>query len=328
MSRGGQLARQWRILQRLTASPQGLSAAELADDMGCHKRTVYRDLDALQQAGFPLYNPEDPEGSSRWAVFVAHRRETIPFPLELPELMALYLSRDILKILKETFIYDNLDAVFKKIQALLPAASLEFLKEVESNLYVKSRPYKQYKKNLTRQIETISTAIQETRSLDIEYFTMSRRAETRRRINPYSFWYFDGSFYLLAYCQLRGDIRVFAVDRIRALTVTDATFQRPDDFSAGVFMRDSFGVFQGRPVRVKVRFSPAVAGYIKEKKWHESQTIIENADGSINFEAEVAGIREIKFWLLGWGAEVQVLAPESLKREIQAEITAMRKLYC
>ena len=71
----------------------------------------------------------------------------------------------------------------------------------------------------------------------------------------------------------------------------------------------SFGVFQGEPVNIKIWFSPDVAGYIKEKIWHESQKIEQQNDGSIIFEAEVAGTEEIKFWIMSWGASALVLEP-------------------
>ncbi len=327
MSREKQLTRQWRLMQKLSAAREdGVTVEDLTAAMECHRRTIYRDLNALQEAGFPLYNPDTPDKKTRWAILNPDRHH-LPFPLEMTELMALYLSRDVLKILKGTFIYDNLDSLFKKIQVLLPEKALAFLKEVENNLYVKQRPAKQYQKTLTGLFTTINQAIADNRAVDMTYFTMSRGKNTRRRIDPYSLWYFDGSFYVIGYCHLRSDIRVFAVDRISDLHASSETFQRPADFSAREFMQTSFGVFQGSPIRVKVRFSPQAAGYVKEKNWHESQMLTELPDGSLDFEAKVAGTREIKLWILGWGAQARVLAPTSLKQEIREEIRAMQKQY-
>jgi predicted DNA-binding transcriptional regulator YafY len=202
-----------------------------------------------------------------------------------------------------------------------------FLREVEENLYVRERPYKRYRKSLTSLFDALNRAIADHRAMYITYFTMSRGQDSRRRIDPYSMWYFDGSFYVIGYCHLRSDIRVFAVDRIKAFRVTSETFQRPAEFSGGEFMKTSFGVFQGRPTRVLIRFSAAVAGYVREKQWHESQVLTDNPDGTVDLEMEVAGIREIKLWVLGWGAQAEVLAPEALRREIKAEIRAMNKRY-
>ncbi|MEW6079597.1 MAG: transcriptional regulator [Thermodesulfobacteriota bacterium] len=326
MSRGRQLTRQWRILQRLCVSPLGVTIDELAGDVECCRRTLYRDLNALEEAGFPLYNPGTSGKKNCWAM-LAPDRQDLPLPLELPEVMALYLGRDVLKILKGTFIYDNLDALFKKIQAMLPAEAMAFLKEVENNLYVRERPYKHYRKTLVSLFDALNRAIADHRAMYITYFTMSRGEDTRRRIDPYSMWYFDGSFYVIGYCHSRKDIRVFAVDRIKAFRVSAETFQRPEKFSGGEFMKTSFGVFQGKPTRVRIRFSAAVAGYVREKKWHESQVLTDNPDGSVDLEMEVAGIREIKLWILGWGAQAEVLFPEALRKEIRAEIRAMKARY-
>ncbi len=326
MSRGRQMTRQWRILQKLAASPLGATIDEMADEMDCCRRTLYRDLDALQEAGFPVYNPGTSGRKNCWAL-LSTERMGLPFPLELPELMALYLGRDVLKILKDTFIYDNLDTLFKKIQAILPTEAMDFLKEMENTLYVRQRPSKHYKKSLTGLFDAINQAIADRRVMDITYFTMSRGKSTQRQIDPYSLWYFDGSFYLLGNCHLRNEVRVFAVDRMEDYQLCPETFERPADFSGREFMRTSFGAFQGKPTRVKIRFSPQVAGYVKEKEWHESQVLSENRDGSVELEMEVAGTREIKLWVMGWGAQAVVLEPESLRKEIRDEIKAMQGQY-
>jgi predicted DNA-binding transcriptional regulator YafY len=80
-------------------------------------------------------------------------------------------------------------------------------------------------------------------------------------------------------------------------------------------------------MHIKIWFSPDVAGYIKEKIWHESQEIHPQDDGSIIFEAEVAGTDEIKFWSMSWGSKAEVLEPESLKDEIREEAEVIIERY-
>ena len=70
-------------------------------------------------------------------------------------------------------------------------------------------------------------------------------------------------------------------------------------------------------------FYPDVAGYIQEKFWHDNQEIHTQDDGSIIFEAEVAGTKEIKFWIMSWGSKAEVLEPESLREEIRSETLEM-----
>ena len=126
------------------------------------------------------------------------------------------------------------------------------------------------------------------RTIEIVYFTMSRKRETRRKVDPYRAWFFNVTFYLIGFCHLRKEVRIFVLDRIKLLHQTKETFEVPEDFSLEEFTGRSFGVYQGDPVHVRIWFSPEVAGYVKEKIWHESQVIEPQADGSIIFEAEVA----------------------------------------
>ena len=324
MARGDQLARQWRILQSLIASRSGKSAADLAHELEYHWRTVYRDLEALQLAGFPIYT-DRVEGKNLWSVLDS-ARHNIPIPLNLTELMALYFSKGLMTVLKDTVFYESLESFFQKIKATLPVETTRYLDRIDESLEVGSKPYKAYGQ-LRDSIDAISEATFERKIIEIEYFTMSRKEKTRRKIAPYKIWFFDGAFYLVGNCGLREDIRIFALDRIKSLKLTDETFEMPADFKVEDFMQTSFGVFQGQPQRVRIRFGPEVAGYISEKTWHQTQKIETLKDGSIIFEAQVAGTDEIKFWLMTWGSKAEILSPAALRDEMIAEARAMLQKY-
>lgn len=324
MARGEQLARQWKIIQALTGARRGRTVSKLADEMGCHRRTVYRDLEALQLAGFPIYNERGSEGT-RWLLLDA-ARETMPLPLSLTELMALYFGRGMMRPLEHTFLWEAWESLFAKIRATLPAETIDFLDQIEGSLSVGGRQPR-YRRDIGELFETLREAIAERRCLSIQYYTISRKSESRRRIAPYRIWFFDGSFYLIADCSMRGDIRLFALERIKAVTALDEHFEMPEGFDAEEFMKASFGVFQGAPVKVRVRFDADAADYIRERTWHPSQSIESLADGSIVFSAEVAGTREIKFWIWQWGAHAEVLSPPALRRELIAEAGRLREIY-
>ena len=98
-------------------------------------------------------------------------------------------------------------------------------------------------------------------------------ADTRRRVAPYRLLFFDGAFYLMGHCGLRQDIRVFALDRIRRIELTDEAFDRRRSVILDEFLKSSFGVFPGRPPAWGCVFAEGVAGYITEKIWHASQKL-------------------------------------------------------
>ena len=324
MARGEQLARQWKIFQTLVTSRHGKSVADLSKDLDCHRRTVYRDLEALEEAGFPIYT-EKSNGRNRWFLMDS-ARNPMPVPFSLPELMALYFGRDTLKVLKGTIFYDSLEDLFQKIETTLPSKSKKYLKNVEQCLEVGSRPFKPYRK-FDKIIDRIKEAVINRRVIDIVYYTMSRKKETRRKVAPYKLWFFDGTFYMIGHCKWIKEIRIFAVDRIKMLSLTDEIFEVPDDFDIDDFMGNSFGAFHGKPQKVGILFSADIAEYVKEKIWHKTQRLQDNTDGSVLFEADIACTKEFKAWIMQWGAKAIVLEPEELRNEIQAETIEMLAVY-
>ncbi len=324
MARGDQLSRQWKIIQTLLAAPKGKSATKLAAELACHSRTVYRDLEALQLAGFPLYT-EKSEGRTLWSILDSGRHQ-MPIPLDLTELMALYFSRKMLNIMEGSAMHQSLVSLFEKVKATLPEAYTRYLEKMENSLQVGIKAHKTYQ-HFQDALAAVQEAVQRQCHVDIEYFTMSRNASSARRVAPYKVWYYDETFYMIGYCELRKGIRIFAIDRIERISLVEDHFILPDGFDAQAFMHDSFGVFQGEPVKVCIRFSPEAAGYVQEKIWHPSQAISPETNGGIVFTAEVAGIEEIKRWVMKWGSAAEVLAPESLRREIADEAKEILEHY-
>jgi predicted DNA-binding transcriptional regulator YafY len=117
------------------------------------------------------------------------------------------------------------------------------------------------------------------------------------------------------------------VERIKKIRLTDEKFEVPEEFDVDAFMRSSFGVYHGKPEKVKVLFSADIAEYIKEKIWHQSQKLHDTPDGSVLFEANVACTKEIKAWIMRWGAKAIVLEPEELRDEIRNEAVEMMASY-
>ena len=324
MARGDQLARQWTIIQSLQADLKGKTVSELADILDCHTRTIYRDLEALQLAGFPIYT--DRENSATYWRLLETARPKVPIAFSLTELMALYFSRDLLKVLEGTVLHEALESLFRKIQATLPPETEGYLNAFRHSVKVGVHPRLSTPLRQST-LEDINRAISAQTILEIEYYTMSRGKRGLRRVAPYRLWFFNGAFYLIAYCYKRRDIRIFALERIRSMKPTGDNFERSESLDMEDLMAASFGVFTGQPVTIRVRFSPRVAGYIREKIWHPSQRLVEEADGAVIFEAQVAGTQEIKHWIMQWGRQAEVLAPARLQADIRKEAEAMAASY-
>jgi len=324
MSRNDRLARQWKIIQSMLSSQSGRTVADLAAELESNLRTVYRDLEALQAAGFPICTRRA-DGKTLWSLLDTVKKN-IPVPFSLTELMALYFSRDLLKALHDTVFKDSLESLFLKIRATLPPQSAAFLHKLQQPIQVTQKQYKEHALSRAT-IDKINEAALAQRSVSIVYFAMSRRKQTRRQVDPYRVWFFNGTFYLVGYCHLRKEIRVFALDRIRQMELTDSYFTVPDDFDVEDLFGASFGVFKGAPEEVVICFAPSVAGYIQERVWHPSQRVEQHSDGSLLFQAQIAVNQELVFWILSWGAAAEVLAPPALRQWLLSEAQDMQAKY-
>lgn len=315
--RGDQLARQWRVLRQIEGTPRELTAAEIADLGGISLRTAYRDLEGLQLSGFPLYAEKEGSGQ-RWK-FVESYRFKVPPPFTFTELMSLHLCRDLFKMFTGTASYESLESLFEKIRCTLPPQALSYLDRMQSIFHMSMRPYKDYEKH-GEIINQVNQAATECRCIEMAYQPLRCETETVRKFNPDKVWFFDGTIYLIGFCHLREEVRTFVLDRIKMLRSTDETFEVPADFDLAQYMRHSFKVMQDRLYEVKIRISPAWSKYVGEKIWHESQRMRKCKDGSLEITFHVAGLDEIKQWVMGLGSEAYVVAPGELKDLIKDDL--------
>lgn len=324
MARGDQLSRQWKIINTLIASTIGKTVPDLAEELGCTPRTVYRDLEALQAGGFPI-TTESRGNRSYWCILNANRQQ-VPLAFSIPELMALYFGKDMLKTYRGTVFYDAIESLLSKIKATLPPAYIDYLDRIRNRVDAGPTPRKDYTR-FGAIIADLNRAIIDEKKVHITYFSMGRRKESRRTVHPYRLRHVEDTLYLIGYCALRKEVRTFAVDRIKTASLSDEGFHIPEESDMQAFLQDSFGIYQGAPVTVQIHFLESVAGYIRERIWHSSQNLSEQVDGSLIFTATVAGLEEISHWVLRWGAGAQVLAPEALRLTVSRHATAMVAFY-
>jgi predicted DNA-binding transcriptional regulator YafY len=322
--RGDQLARQWRILRTIESRKQGASVAELAEEEECHTRTIWRDLAAIQAAGFPLYSEKD--GPKSRYCFVEGYKFHLPVPFTVTELMSLYFYRDILSIFKDTVFYESLDELFRKVKSTLPPESLSYLRRIEQTFHIGFKPFKDYSR-FKEVIKQINGAVVQCRIIEIRYYSLSSKRETTRKVDPYKVWFFNGTLYLIGWCHVHDEIRMFVLDRIRLLHVTNERFIPPDDFDLDEYMRDAFGVIRSDVEQVVIKFDPSLERYLKENIWHPSQVFKKDKDGSLLMTMEVGGLREVMSWVLGFGREAEVVEPEHLRRAVAEELASTVEKY-
>jgi predicted DNA-binding transcriptional regulator YafY len=138
-----------------------------------------------------------------------------------------------------------------------------------------------------------------------------------RVVDPYHLANINGEWFLFGYCHLRRDIRTFVPARIEAIERTGRTFARPKKFSLEQRLRDSFGVVTGQgEFDVAIRFGELAADYIREKRWHPSQQLVELPDGGVELRLKLSSLTEVQRWVLSWGGNAEVVQPAELAEAV------------
>jgi predicted DNA-binding transcriptional regulator YafY len=327
MPRGGQVARLYALVMELAQSKRGLPVETLARRRGWHVRTVYRDLHALEKAGFPVARTD----GGRWKISEGWERR-IPFPLPLGQLLALYAARELLLPLRGTPVAREFDALFERIAGSVSADGQrqgELFPRFRSILATRSQLAIDYARHQAV-LETLCRAVEERRTVRAAYWVESRGELTHRELDPYCLYYDPQleALYIFAWCHLRRAMRTFAVHRFRQASVTTRTFQVPPGFTAESYLRTAFRIWrQENAIRVRLRLGRDVAGWVTERRWHASQKVKRLEGGEAEIEFEVDGSQEVRRFVLQLGASVDVIEPEWLREAIAEEhLAAARRL--
>jgi proteasome accessory factor B len=140
----------------------------------------------------------------------------------------------------------------------------------------------------------------------------------------------ENLWYLFAFDLDRGELRTFALPRIRNVRVSKTKFRRPIDFSIGRYLEQSFGVF-ARPTKTKhtihIAFDSFAAPLVQERQWHPSQKITQLQNGGIELSLRLGNLEEIERWILSWGRHAQVLAPPELRDRLAKTVSALANSY-
>jgi len=318
--RNAEVIRQWKILKRIEAG-RFTSTRELADEHGVTERTIRRDLEALQEAGFPLYD-ERADGRRIWRLVEGYKAR-LGQSFTMSELAALHFGRNLMSFLGGSPFAQDLESAFEKIREALPERSLPYLSRVQEIFAARPDPRKDYS-DKQEVIASVIDAILHERRARIDYYSFSSRRAKSYEVEPYKVVYHHGGLYLFARAEEYAEVRTFAVERIRRIEVLEQTFEIPEDFSVAEHSRSAFGIMGGKPENVELLFDGDAVAYIRERVWHESQELEESPDGSLRVRMHVAPGRELKAWIKGYLPDVEVLAPARLRREIAEDVERAR----
>ena len=311
-----QFARLIKTLQLIESEPWKWDVSGLEVEFAVGRATVERDIHILRHWGTI---------QRRNGFFAIKSMKFLPTSFSTSEALALVLSGS-MAVERIGMPYAGaLDSALHKIDAVLPEQVAAMIKKMRSRLSIGINLIRECNADI---LDTISRAISGHNTLEITYFVPQRGEVTNRKVNPYGLTFRFGAWYLIGYCQLRGDVRTFGVDRIRMIKMLGSHFKYPKDFDLEEYLERGWSLqADGKEEHVAIRFHKRIAAWLEGCRFHPNQKITIQTDGSALFEVDIAGVEEIRHWILSFGDNAEVIAPESLRRSITETCRNMAGIY-
>jgi predicted DNA-binding transcriptional regulator YafY len=237
----------------------------------------------------------------------------LQFGVDAQELTALFIARELGAGLRGTRCGAALDSLWTKLTtgrgmsgALFPPSGV--------GLSVRGPSAFDYGA-LRTTLSALYEAVDGRRAIRCRYAARSTGELTERTIEPGQL-HWDPALettYLIGYCRLRGDLRVFAAHRFVSVDLLDETCRPRSGLTSREALTNAFRIWRGSNVReVRIRFSARVAGEIRERRWHASERKDELPDGGLRLTLELSALEEVERWLLGFGGDALAEAPAEL----------------
>jgi predicted DNA-binding transcriptional regulator YafY len=302
-----------QILAALQAG-ENCSIHDLSRMFSASRRTIFRDLKELQEIGVPCHYDA---GSGHYTISPEYFLP--PANLDVEEALSLLLLAH---------------AVSSQIQLPFRKSALLAASKIESNLSesVRQRCSKALRSIFTGAEEQravpqnprfdkifaqLSEAIAEKHKVDISYDSPFERKVVHLELCPYHLLYRNQTWHVLGRSGLHQNVRTFELARIEQLRTKQESFSADDNFDVSQYLGSAWSVVpEGRVYEIKLRFAPGVAKRVAEMKWHNTQHVVFEDDGSAVVEFCVDGLGEITWWVLSYGDQVQVLAPDALRTRV------------
>lgn len=310
MPRGNQVVRQWRVLRLLEGSAAGLRVGEIREALGgmTTERTVFRDLEDLQAAGFALVS-----AGGLWRVMGAGAGARIP--VEPSEVLALQLAAEALGAAAGPQ-GSALDSLIDKVHSTLTPVGRRFVEEMRAAQVASHGLPSRGDALEAAAAELMHEAIQKQQVVRLRYRS-PYTGVTERGFEPYTQWCFEGRAYVIGLCRLRKAVRVLSLARIEHGELTDEPFEADPSFDPRQHVAGGFGVWLGEPHAVELELAADAAHLARERCFHPEQVLTERPDGGVHLAMEVAGLPALARWVAGSGGSVRVVAPQLLQQMVQ-----------
>jgi predicted DNA-binding transcriptional regulator YafY len=297
-----------------------MTSRELAEHFGVSRRTIFRDLRALSESGVPLTYAD----GGGYEILEGYQLP--PLMLSAREAATLLMGTEFMKLQADASLRKDAGQVAMKIQSVLPDEVQEYIDRLKQRTVLDPywlHAYQEDEEERGRWYE-LSEAVARQRTISMEYYVQSRDELTRRKVDPLGLVYYTDHWNLIAFDHLREAIRNFRLDNIQSMHTTLARFEPPSDFDLEAHLKERGQSPQNQ--QITIRFSEAV--YQWARRGVPAQIEEERElDGGVEVTFSFENLDYLAHWLLRYGTQARVLAPDTLRKRVRDEAMALAGQY-
>lgn len=294
----------------------------LAEQFGITRKTAQRNIEFMStRLKAPLlYVP-----GKRGYVYEDNTWEIPGLWLQEEELISLVLSYRLAAAVPDNGVKQSLHTILNQVISSHSSAAFS-IDELSDSISVKNIAYARTSESI---FHLLLNALLRSTPVRIEYYSPHNGESTSRAILPLHLLNYMGTWHIIAYCNIKKELRDFVLSRIKSVTACENQINaRVPTTKVKDYIRQTFGIFRGeKTISVCLRFAADIAPWIAEQSWHPAQKAQTEKDGRLCLTIPVADFREIKREILKYGAQVEVVSPKTLREEVKKEIGKMKKVY-
>jgi predicted DNA-binding transcriptional regulator YafY len=315
MNKGQKLVKMLELMARRG----GVRASELVDRFELDARTLRRYLADMRELDLPV--KDEGRGDDRLITIDPRWRRT-GVQLSLAEVLSLHFGRKLFNFLEGTSFAEDIEGAIERLEPAISRAHRDLARQLDVKFLAVPEPAKDYRQ-AAESLDEIVTALVYGNPLGTRYRQLSTGLESQRLRHPYTLATFRQGLYLFALDVEANAVKTFAIERF-----VDVVRRRNDHYSLPAGWRPeahiahAFGIISGAPEEVSLAFAERTAAYLRERTWHPTQTFRTLPDGRLELRMQVAVTVELQAWVLGFGADVEVHGPNTLRSMVS---TALRQ---
>ena len=306
LRQAGRFARVLRVLELIQGRGR-CTAKEMAAELECSERTIFRDLNVLELAGVPWFHDEE---NQRYRI-----RPGYNFPvmnLSDDELIGQATAAAITSA-PRLDVTKGAAPTSRKLRTNSREQVSKLLEEVDRITAILDLKLADHSRS-HETIRTIQWALTQGRKLTGTYQSPYQEQPKRLALHPYRLCLAGQAWYLVARPEHSDHPRTYRVTRFQTIRPLDDAAKVPADFDLKAYFGNAWGVYRGAQSHdVVVHFSREAADLVTETVWHFTQKVSRQGDGSVTLSFRVDGLNEIVHWILGWSGRATVIQPPELR---------------